>query len=86
MYFVPLHFDLCILHPHLDPLCLHSPEQPDPTSIPKASASNPSDSKVSESSSNDGTFQVITQEEVTKSIAAYGDAAVNQTSMIDVPK
>ena len=81
----PLHFDLCILHPHLDPLCLHSPDLPDLTT-PKASASNPSDTSVSESVSNDGAFQVITQEEVTKSIAAYDDTAANHASLIDVPK
>ncbi|XP_076455922.1 uncharacterized protein LOC143290403 isoform X2 [Babylonia areolata] len=66
----------------------NSPESPNltATSTPFVSPSAAvSDASVGESTSQDCTFQVITQEEVTKSIAAYDDDSAGPQSLIDMP-
>ncbi|KAL8603113.1 hypothetical protein ACOMHN_046025 [Nucella lapillus] len=64
-----------------------SPEPPDLTSTPLASPApcHGDSAGVSESASQDSMFQVITQEEVSKSIAAYDDGSAGPQSLIDVP-
>lgn len=63
---------------------LSTPDPTIPTPVSGLTTAG-SDASLSESVSHDGAFQVITQEEITKSIKAYDSSSMPQTT-IDVPK